>query len=98
MWEGERGEGAPIVCEEVAYKVKFSGGGLEAVESEGEGDGGILHLRPVLGQTQLHGQSSLGRLRGGRGGEGGGEEGEEGEREGEEKREKEECEINSILT
>ena len=44
MWEGERGEGAPIVCEEVAYKVKFSGGGLEAVESEGEGDGGILHL------------------------------------------------------
>ena len=91
MWEGERGEGAPIVCEEVAYKVKFSGGGLEAVESEGEGDGGILHLRPVLGQTQLHGQSSLGRLRGG-------EEREEGEREGEEKREKEECEINSILT
>ena len=74
MWEGERGEGAPIVCEEVAYKVKFSGGGLEAVESEGEGDGGILHLRPVLGQTQLHGQSSLGRLRGR-------EEGEEGERE-----------------
>ena len=64
------------MCEEVAYKVKFSGGGLEAVESEGEGDGGILHLRPVLGQTQLHGQSSLGRLREGRG-----EEGEEGERE-----------------
>ena len=70
------------MCEEVAYKVKFSGGGLEAVESEGEGDGGILHLRPVLGQTQLHGQSSLGRLRGGRDGrEEGGEEGEEGERE-----------------
>ena len=65
------------------------------MESEGEGDGGILHLRPVLGQTQLHGQSSLGRLRG-VGGDG--EEGEEGEREGEEKREKEECEINSILT
>ena len=79
-----KGEGAPIVCEEVAYKVKFSGGGLEAVESEGEGDGGILHLRPVLGKTQFHGQSSLGRLRGGE--------------EGEEKREKEECEINSILT
>ena len=30
--------------EEEAYKVKFSGGGLEAVESKGEGDGGILHL------------------------------------------------------
>ena len=44
VWEGERGEGAPIVCEEESYKVKFSGGRLEAVESEGEGDGGILHL------------------------------------------------------
>ena len=32
------------VKEEEAYKVKFSGGGLEAVESEGEGDGGILHF------------------------------------------------------
>ena len=63
-----------------AYKVKFSGGGLEVVKSEGEGDRGILHLQPVLGQTQLHGQSSLGR----RGGEEGEEE-EEGEREGEEK-------------
>ena len=53
--------------EERSYKVKFSGGGLEAVESEGEGDGGILHLRPVLGQTQLHGQSSLGSSWGERG-------------------------------
>ena len=32
------------VKEEEAYKVKFSGGGLEAVESESEGDGGILHF------------------------------------------------------
>ena len=32
------------VKEEEAYKVKFSGRGLEAVESESEGDGGILHF------------------------------------------------------
>ena len=38
------GDTSCVSVKEAAYKVKFSGGGLEAVESEGEGDGGILHF------------------------------------------------------
>ena len=49
------------VCVHVEpHKAKCSGGGFETMEGEGEGDGGILQLRPILSQAQLHGQSSLG--------------------------------------